>query len=178
MTMTAQHKEKIASGVKKYHECARSHGCGKKAPVKKAPVKPIKVPKPVNKKVKNIVAVKKPKKVVKKPIVKKVSLLKLEDKKPVQPIKAVKIYKVDAGKRSAGNRMMKQTFKKTSNVILGLKSTATPEEVKKQYKKLALKFHPDKATGDKNMFQAIGVAQKVMLSSIEKKVNGKYTLDY
>jgi hypothetical protein len=30
MVMSAEHKRKIARGVKKYHACARKGGCGKK----------------------------------------------------------------------------------------------------------------------------------------------------
>ena len=35
---TLAHKRRIASALKKYHACAKKHGCGKSNPTKKRPV--------------------------------------------------------------------------------------------------------------------------------------------
>jgi curved DNA-binding protein len=56
--------------------------------------------------------------------------------------------------------------------ILGVSRDATPEEIKKAYRKLALKYHPDKAKGDKKQaeekFKQISEAYAV-LSDPQKK---------
>jgi DnaJ family protein C protein 27 len=45
--------------------------------------------------------------------------------------------------------------------LLGLAATATPEEIKKAYRRAALKHHPDKG-GDEEMFKAVCVAMEVL----------------
>jgi curved DNA-binding protein len=55
--------------------------------------------------------------------------------------------------------------------ILGLSKNASPSEIKKAYRKLALKYHPDKTKGDKTLedkFKKISEAYAV-LSDPEKK---------
>jgi DnaJ-class molecular chaperone len=52
--------------------------------------------------------------------------------------------------------------------ILGLEKTATPEEIKKSYRKLSLKYHPDKPTGDAEEFKKINEAYTT-LGDLERK---------
>jgi len=51
--------------------------------------------------------------------------------------------------------------------ILGVSKQATPDQIKKQYRKLSLEFHPDRPNGDAARFREINEAYEVL--SDEKK---------
>ena len=56
--------------------------------------------------------------------------------------------------------------------LLGVSKTATPEEIKKAYRKLAMKYHPDKTKGDKaaeETFKKISEAYAVLSDSKKKQ---------
>ena len=42
--------------------------------------------------------------------------------------------------------------------VLGVTNNSTPEEIKKSYRKLSLKYHPDKNNGDDTKFKQINEA--------------------
>jgi molecular chaperone DnaJ len=63
------------------------------------------------------------------------------------------------------------TTKRDYYHVLGVERTATPDEVKKAYRKLAVKYHPDKNPGDKSAedkFKELGEAYEV-LSNVDKR---------
>ncbi|MBX4188089.1 MAG: DnaJ domain-containing protein, partial [Candidatus Doudnabacteria bacterium] len=45
---------------------------------------------------------------------------------------------------------------------LGVPKTATPEEIKKAYRRLAHEHHPDKGKGDSEKFKQINEAYQVL----------------
>jgi DnaJ-class molecular chaperone len=46
--------------------------------------------------------------------------------------------------------------------ILDVSKDATPSDIKKSYRSLSLKYHPDKPSGDKNKFQEINQAYEIL----------------
>src|SRR5471030_1453294 len=57
------------------------------------------------------------------------------------------------------------TTKRDYYHVLGVERSATPEEIKKAYRKLAVKYHPDKNPGDKaaeEKFKELGEAYEAL----------------
>ena len=57
--------------------------------------------------------------------------------------------------------------------ILGVKKTASEEEIKKAYRKLAMKYHPDHTKGDKaaeEKFKKISEAYEVFANGFRKRI--------
>jgi len=65
--------------------------------------------------------------------------------------------------------------------LLGVAKTATSEEIKKAYRKLALKYHPDKTKGDKTAeekFKEINEANEVLSDPEKRKKYDQFGADW
>jgi len=60
--------------------------------------------------------------------------------------------------------------------VLEVSQTATTEEIKKAYKKKAMKFHPDKG-GDPEKFKEISAAHEVLTNAEKRETYDKYGLE-
>ena len=53
--------------------------------------------------------------------------------------------------------------------VLGVNKSASDDEIKKAYRRLALKYHPDRDTGDEAKFKEIGEAYEVLKDSTKRQ---------
>lgn len=61
--------------------------------------------------------------------------------------------------------------------LLGVKPDASDNEIKKGYRKMALKYHPDKPTGDTEKFKEISEAFDILSNSDKRQVYDMYGLE-
>jgi curved DNA-binding protein len=64
---------------------------------------------------------------------------------------------------------------------LGVEKTATPAEIKKAYRRLAVKYHPDKNSGDKSAeerFKVISEANEVLSDPVKRKKYDQFGADW
>jgi len=55
-------------------------------------------------------------------------------------------------------------------VILGIEKNASDDEIKKAYKRLALKFHPDKNCQDDSEFKRISSAYQILIDPCKRRL--------
>ncbi len=64
--------------------------------------------------------------------------------------------------------------------VLGVSSTATPEELKKSYRKMAMKYHPDRNQGDteaENKFKSAAEAYEVLNNPEKRQMYDRFGVD-
>jgi curved DNA-binding protein CbpA len=78
--------------------------------------------------------------------------------------------------QEAGAKKILQLAKKGHYDVLGLKRSATDSEIKKAYRKLALKFHPDKnsSPSSEGAFKAISAAMDTLSDPQKREIYDSY----
>lgn len=61
--------------------------------------------------------------------------------------------------------------------LLGVSTSADDAEIKKAYRKMALKYHPDKPTGDAEKFKQVSEAFQILSDKEKREVYDMYGLD-
>src|SRR3954464_2110406 len=72
---------------------------------------------------------------------------------------------------------MATTSKRDYYEVLGVTKTAAPEEVKRAYRKLAVKFHPDKNPDDpqaEDKFKELGEAYDVLMDEEKRAAHDRF----
>ena len=62
--------------------------------------------------------------------------------------------------------------------VLGVSRSASDAEIKKAYRKLAAKYHPDKPTGDESKFKEISEAYETLSDSEKRAMYDQFGSDY
>lgn len=72
-----------------------------------------------------------------------------------------------------------KTMGKNYYQILGIQKSANDDEIKKAYRKLALKYHPDKnkAPGAEEKFKEVAEAYEVLSDKSKREIYDKYGED-
>ena len=61
--------------------------------------------------------------------------------------------------------------------LLGISPNATEQEIKKGYRKAALKYHPDKPTGDTEKFKQISEAFEILSDKNKREIYDQFGLE-
>merc|ERR1711962_1410140 len=93
-------------------------------------------------------------------------------------IKNIKLHIVTDIKESLKmNRREKKEKDSKLYDELGVQPTATDAEIKKAYRKLALKYHPDKNPDDPEKFKNISAAFEVLSDAKKREIYDKYGVE-
>lgn len=95
-------------------------------------------------------------------------------RKKIRGFQKERIVEQDSGTKqepevTTGNKLKESSLYD----VLGISETATPSEIKAQFLKLSLIYHPDKETGNPMKFKSIMLAYKVLSSKKKRSVYDK-----